>query len=51
MALSSDLQVYVMKENRMTQQQAQCWLDKCIPNWRTKAPAEPIGLVEHSGEE
>lgn len=51
MALSSDLQAYVMKHNRFSQPQAQAWLDKYTPDWRDKAPAEAVGFIEHDGEE
>lgn len=48
---SSELQAYVMKHNRMTQAQAQAWLDKWVPHWRTEEPNEPVGFIEYDGEE
>lgn len=48
---SSELQAYVMKHNRMTQPQAQAWLDKWVPHWRTEEPNEPVGVIEYSGDD
>ena len=51
MALSSELQAYVMKFKRMTQVQAQGWLDEVAPGWRDKAPAQPVGVIYHDGDD
>ncbi len=48
---SSELQAYIMKHNRMTQAQAQAWLDKWVPHWRTEEPNEPVGVIEYSGDD
>ncbi|MCL9783643.1 hypothetical protein M9194_19650 [Vibrio sp. S4M6] len=49
---ASELQAYVMQNNGMTQEQAQSWLDKWVPHWRTEEPNEPVGFYEcENGEE
>gem|GEM_PF-6431915 len=40
-----------MKHNRMTQFQAQAWLDKWVPHWRTEEVNQPIGVIEYDGED
>lgn len=50
MALSSELQAYLMRFKRLSQIEAQAWLDEVIPNWRDKSPAQPSGVIYHNGE-
>ena len=47
---SSELQAYVMTHNRMTQSQAQAWLDRWTPSWRTEEQNQPVSVIEHSGD-
>ncbi|MFA1575536.1 hypothetical protein [Vibrio cyclitrophicus] len=47
---SSELQAYVMTHNRMTQPQAQAWLDKWAPSWRTEEPNKPVGIIFTDGK-
>ncbi len=44
---TSELQAYLMRHNRMSQLQAQGWLDEYTPGWRTKAAEKPVGLIEY----
>ncbi|MEZ9880508.1 MULTISPECIES: hypothetical protein [Vibrio] len=48
---SSELQAYVMTHNRMTQSQAQAWLDKWAPSWRTEEPNKPVSVIEYTGDD
>ncbi|WP_165935504.1 hypothetical protein [Vibrio owensii] len=48
---SSALQAYVMTHGNLNQQQAQAWLDKWTPHWRTEAPNEPISIIEQDGDD
>nr|AKN39650.1 hypothetical protein [Vibrio sp. 1F_97] len=39
-----------MTHNRMTQPQAQAWLDKWAPSWRTEEPNKPVGIIFTDGK-
>ena len=35
----------------MNQQQAQAWLDRWCPSWRTEEPNEPVGITFTDGND
>jgi len=51
MGLSSDLQAYVMKFKKVSQVEAQAYLDEFIPDWRDKTPASASGVIYHDGDD
>ncbi|HFQ5115455.1 TPA: hypothetical protein ACGU7D_004264 [Vibrio vulnificus] len=48
---ASALQAIVMRDKRCSQQQAQEWLDKWVPHWRTEEPNEPVRISEQLGDD
>lgn len=42
---SSVLQAEIMFGNGFSQKQAQAWLDKWVPHWRTEEPNEPVNVT------
>ena len=48
---TSELQAYVMNQNRMTQPQAQAWLDKHCPRWRNAGQGVEVECLGYESEE
>lgn len=48
---ASQLQAEVMLGNRMNQKQAQAWLDRWCPSWRSEEPNEPVGITFTDGND
>lgn len=48
---SSVLQAEVMSGNGFSQKQAQAWLDKWVPHWRTEEPTEPVNVAFTNGKD
>jgi hypothetical protein len=43
---ASALQAEMMNHFKCSQKQAQDWLDKWVPHWRTEEPNQPIAYTE-----